>query len=368
MAAASLTREWLTAVLCRGIAGAEVVAFEAEDVSSGTSTRWRLRVAYNQAGTDAALPMRLFAKTTRSFTQRLTLTLADIIEGETRFFRDFPPQLDIEAPWGYHAALDPASGRSISLLEDLAATKGAEFCTPLTPISRERMEGLLATMAAWHGRYWGDARLAGGRLKTPAEHFDNLKRFVKIGRRAEVGVKRGRSMIPDALASRQEHVYRALERSLELATRGTPTLLHGDPHVGNTYVTSDGRMGYTDWQLVMQGLWAYDYAYAVTSTLAVEDRRAWERELLAFYLEWLEWADGPALDYEDAWLAYRQQSLYPYVIWLATLGHSAIQPKYQPDEVSLGIIERTGQALSDLDAIAAVGAASRAQGGAHVRA
>jgi hypothetical protein len=346
-----------------------VTAFDADDVSSGTSTRWRVHVSYNAAGTQAGLPDRLFAKTTTTFKQRLTLTLANIIEGESLFFRRLRPQIEMEAPYGYHGAVDTVSGRSISLLEDIVASKGAEFCTPLTPISRERMEDLLATMAAWHGKHWDDPSFADTAwLKSPSQHFDNLDRLVKIGKRARVGVKRGRSVIPDALAGKQDAVYRALERSLELATRGTPTLLHGDPHVGNTYVTSDGRMGYTDWQLVMQGLWAYDYAYAITSTLTIADRRAWEQDLLAFYLERLAATGAAAPDYEDAWLAYRQQSLYPYVIWLATLGHSAIQPKYQPDDVCLGIIERTGQAVIDLDAVAAVVAGSPTKGGADVRA
>ncbi|WP_268895636.1 hypothetical protein [Nocardia sp. CY41] len=39
---------------------------------------------------------------------------------------------------------------------------------------------------------------------------------------------------------------------------------------------------------------------------------------------------------------------------MATIGHSAIQPKYQPDEISLGIIERTANAVLDLDAVNAL--------------
>jgi hypothetical protein len=46
--------------------------------------------------------------------------------------------------------------------------------------------------------------------------------------------------------------------------------------------------------------------------------------------------------------------LYPYFIWLATIGHSAIQPRYQPDEICLGIIERTANAVLDLDAVKAL--------------
>jgi hypothetical protein len=113
-------------------------------------------------------------------------------------------------------------------------------------------------------------------------------------------------------------------------------------------------MGLTDWQIVMRGSWAYDFSYTVASGLTVEDRRAWEHDLLAFYLERLAAAGGEAPAMGDAWLAYRQQAIYPCFIWLATIGRSVIQPKYQPDEISLGIIERTANAILDLDPLGAV--------------
>jgi hypothetical protein len=113
-------------------------------------------------------------------------------------------------------------------------------------------------------------------------------------------------------------------------------------------------MGFTDWQIVMRGSWAYDFSYTVASGLTVEDRRAWEHDLLAFYLERLAAAGGEAPAMGDAWLAYRQQAIYPCFIWLATIGRSVIQPKYQPDEISLGIIERTANAILDLDPLGAV--------------
>ncbi|MFQ6331808.1 hypothetical protein ACLMAL_37615 [Nocardia sp. CWNU-33] len=67
---AAITAQWLTAVLCRDVADAEVVAFSTTNGGSGTSTRAAIRVEYNEAGTQAGLPTELFAKTTTSFSQR----------------------------------------------------------------------------------------------------------------------------------------------------------------------------------------------------------------------------------------------------------------------------------------------------------
>ncbi|MGV9970173.1 phosphotransferase [Nocardia beijingensis] len=350
-----VTARWLTEVLCGDHPGAEVTGFQTQDVSAGTSTRWNLVVTYNAAGAAAGLPTQLFAKTTADFKQRLTLDLAGIIGGEPGFFTHIRPGLDIEAPRGCHSAVDYRSGRSISLLEDIVSTKGAAFCSPQTPIDRAQIEDLLRTMATWHARYWDDIELRRHQwLKSPQAHFANLDRLIGMSKRARVGARRAAAVVPETLARDHDRLYHALQRSLQTASAGAQTFLHGDSHIGNTYITAGGRMGFTDWQVVLRGSWAYDVAYVIGSGLAVDDRRAWERELLAVYLDRLAACGAPAPDFDTAWLAYRQQALYPYFIWLATIGHSAIQPKYQPDEICLGIIERTANAVLDLDAVKAL--------------
>jgi hypothetical protein len=351
-----VTREWLTAVLCDGHPGAEVVSFHTEDVSAGTSTRWKVTLAYNEVGREAGLPTRLFAKTTVGFRQRLTQELADILEGEPGFFRYLRPELDIEAARGYFGAADRKTGRSISLIEDISASKGAVFSTPQTSISREQMEGLLANMASWHGRYWNSPALTGKRwMKLPRDHYANLDRLISMEKCSKVGVKRARERVPDPLVAAHDHLYVALKKSLDMASEKPLTLLHGDSHIGNTYQTAAGRMGFTDWQVVMRGQWAYDVSYTISSGLTVENRRAWERDLLAFYLDRLAAAGGSAPSFESAWLDYRRQTLYPYFCWLTTMGHSKIMPRMQPYDICRVIIERTGNAVHDLDALGAVG-------------
>jgi hypothetical protein len=352
----AVTREWLTAVLCREHPGAEVVTFEIPGGSSGTSTRRAIRVTYNAAGVEAGLPTRLYAKTTTAFKQRLVLGMADVIHGETTFFNDFRPKVDIEAPLGHFAMVDPRSWRSMTLIEDVAATKGATFNSPHTPVSREQMEDLLANMAIWHGAFWNGAQFDGRvLLKTPAEFLASISQFISFRQRSKVGAKRAEAMIPEPLRARQDALWHAYEASMEISGRKPRSLLHGDSHIGNTYRTAAGGMGFADWQVVQQGCWGYDFAYIVTSGLTVEDRRSWERELLAFYLERLGEAGGAPPGFDEAWLTYRQHLFHPYFAWVFTIGRGPLQPKFQPDDVSLLIIERTSHAIDDLDALDAVG-------------
>jgi hypothetical protein len=350
----AISVEWLTDVVCRQHPDARVVSFHSPHGDSGTSTRAALRLEYNDAGERAGLPTELFTKTTRSFSQRMLLGGAKVLDGETRFFMGLRPKLDIEAPRGYWGGFDQRSWRSFVLMEDIAATKGARFIEPTTPLTREQVADLVQNMARFHGQLWEDDAIRV--LKTPRDHFRNVKSFIDMEARAKVGMERAKDVIPSALYGLADRLWKGTERSLELASTGMPrTLLHGDSHVGQTYITGEGRMGLTDWQACQQGGWAYDFAYLVGSACEPEDRREWERDLLELYLEQVAKAGGTAPSFDDAWLAYRQQLFYPYSAWAFTIGRAAYQPKMQPKDTCRVIIKRLSTAIDDLDSLGAIG-------------
>ena len=344
-----ITTEWLTAVLCAEHPGAAVVSFDVPGGSTGTSTRHALELTYNEAGRAAGLPASIYTKTTSSLTQRLILGLAGVIEGEINFFNRVRPRLEIETPHGYHSAVDLRSWRSISLLENIAQTRGATFLHSDGAFDRKAIEELLGDLATMHGTMWQDADVtrSDSFLRTPADLLQSIKSSINMRKRSAIGAERAKAVIPSELMARLDELWFAFERSMATATEGPPTFLHGDAHVGNTYVTGDGRHGYTDWQMVMRGSWAFDVALSMSSILEVEDRRAWEKDLLALYLERLETAGGHAPEFEEAWTAYRVQILYPYHSWTYTIGRGPLQPRMQPDHLCLPIIERSAAAIAD---------------------
>jgi hypothetical protein len=350
----AITVDWLTAVLCRDVPDAEVLSFNTSNGSRGTSTRVAIRVDYNEAGTQAGLPTELFAKTTTSLSQRILLGGAKMIDGETHFFMDFRPNVEMEAPLGYWGAVDPASWRSIALMEDIAATRGAVFIEPNAPIARDQIEDLVRNLARLHGTFWKHPSIAG--LKNPNDMLDAVLSAIDMKKRCAVGLERAKEVIPTSLHGQSERLWAGVERSLDIATKDMPpTLLHGDPHIGQTYVTGDGRMGFADWQVVMQGGWAHDFAYTVNSGCEPEDRRAWDRELLEAYLEELGRSGGEVPSFDDAWLAYRQQSMFAYAAWAFTIGRAVYQPKMQSVETCLTLLKRITTALDDNDSLGALG-------------
>lgn len=349
----ALTPEWLTAALCKHHPGASVLAVEPVDGTAGTSSRRRIRLRYNDAGTAAGLPETVYTKATALWTQRMVLGLAGVVAGEAGFFSQIRPQLDIEAPRGFHAVCDPDSWRSMTLMEDIVATQGATFCSPATEITRPRMESLLASMAAWHGAMWNSPRFQQDLawMMTPAQFRTRTSALIALQKRSLIGAQRAERVIPLKLLPRQQELWNAYGRSFELLSQGPMTLLHGDSHIGNTYMTRDGRMGYGDWQIVQRGGWAYDYCYILNTALKVADRRNWERDLLRFYLDRLHAAGGEKLSFDKAWLQVRQSTMYPYFAWVFTIGAGRLQPAMQPDSVSIPIIERTSHAIEDLESL-----------------
>ncbi|GAA5054225.1 aminoglycoside phosphotransferase family protein [Nocardia callitridis] len=349
----TLTPQWLTAVLCRTTEGAEVLSFRTENGSKGTATRVALRVEYNDAGTEAGLPTELFAKTTTAFSQRILLGGGKMIEGETRFFRDFRPLVEMEAPIGYWGAADPGSWRSIALMEDIAATRGAVFSEPNAPIGRDQIEDLVRNLARLHRTFWQHPAISV--LNDPNYMLQAYLAAIDMKKRCAVGLRRAEEVVPEALHGQSERLWRGVERALDIATTDLPpTLLHGDPHIGQTYRTADGRMGFVDWQVVMRGGWAHDFAYTVNSGCEPEDRRAWDHDLLKAYLDELGDLDGAAPSFDEAWLTYRRQSLFAYAAWAFTIGRATYQPKMQSEQTCLTLLQRITTAIDDHDSLGAL--------------
>ena len=120
-----------------------------------------------------------------------------------------------------------------------------------------------------------------------------------------IGIERGRCVIAPALYRRKREIFPTAMRSLQINSTGPLTLLHQDVHQGNWLRDREGRMGLYDWQAVATGESALDFTYALAVNLRVEDRRAWEHDLLERYLWRLgdeAVANPPA--FGQAWLRY----------------------------------------------------------------
>jgi aminoglycoside phosphotransferase (APT) family kinase protein len=103
------------------------------------------------------------------------------------------------------------------------------------------------------------------------------------------------------------------------------TVLHGDTHLGNTYLLPGTGPeapggGLLDWQLSVRGHHMHDVNYLITTALSIAERRLHERDLLAFYLDRLA-AEGvrDLPPFEATFREYRRALVWGvYIGWLTT--------------------------------------------------
>jgi thiamine kinase-like enzyme len=357
--AETMTPRWLTAVLCRGVSGAEVSSVETTGGSDGTTSRRAISLTYNAVGMAAGLPTKLFTKCTPHFRSRLQQAAIAKPPCEVGFYNEIRRELDIEATDTLFAAYEPRSGRTVMIFRDIAA-EGVRFLDIFDYVTRDMAEQIVRTMAGYHGQMWRDPRLSTGYypwLRSVLTYQRLLNDALPYEARSYVGMERAHPHFPAELAARPNDVWLAHMRSVEICCDpGLPqTLIHWDVHIGNWYLTPAGKMGLTDWNM-NTGNWATDYSYAIVTALTSEDRAAWERDLLALYIEELKARgviDVPSFD--EAWLAYRQQMFHALFYWTFPLGIGSLQPRMQLPEISLRNVERSGQAIVELESMKAVG-------------
>lgn len=350
----NITPQWLTEILCKSVPGAEVAAYRLDEDDPGTSNRRRVFIDYNQEGQDSHLPESIFCKATMGFVNRIALGLTRGIHNEVIFFNQMRPDLNIETPRSLFAAYDPKTLNSFIALEDLG--NQAEFCLPSTYIDRSRAESLVDVLARLHGHYYENKNLNDIRseMKTWRDYFYNNARNLNLEKYTDKGFGAAESVIPAGLFSRRKEIWPATLKSVDLHQSLPSTFLHSDVHIKNWYLTSNGTMGLTDWQCCCIGHWSRDFAYAVSTCLTIEDRRAWEQDLLNRYLNTLHASGGPEVAFDEAWNQYRQQLFTALAWWTITFAPPWYMPDMQPGEVSIELIHRISTAMDDLDALASL--------------
>jgi thiamine kinase-like enzyme len=352
-----LTCEWLTLALCRGTPGAKVLGYELGPRDDGTSSRRSLRVQFDDVGREAGLNEWLFTKSGPGYMTRLVSAAVGLGAVESAFYAQVRPELTIEAPATRYSAYDPVTNRQLLLIDDVSHTRAAHFGNILTrQLEREQAEELIDTLAALHAQFRDTAlrERFGHWLLDSYAWMSRLNITINAPKRILVGFSRAREVIPAKLFRRSKEVPAALMESLKINIGGVQTLLHGDVHPGNWYVTGDNQMGLYDWQCAVRGGGLRDVAYALSTHLSVENRRAWERELVARYFERLAAAGCRVPHAEKSFLAYRQQMFHAMFMWLVTIGRYSLQPEMQPRDVTLESVRRTCQAAEDLDSLEAL--------------
>lgn len=289
VAANKVSAEWLTTTFSRQHPGAAALSVTPLDGTTGTTDRRRLRVEWNEAGRAAGLPEVLYIKSTSLTAKNRTMVGAlDMARNEVRFYNQVADQVSDHVPraWFAYSGL---GARHLLVLEDLSSSGSRPYPAPERDELTHARE-LMETLATVHATFWQSPRLQGDlkwvRKWSQRPGYAVLKAYYRRGWRSVLKDQFGDATPADrALAEALERDSATFYAQFE---RGPLTLLHGDPHLGNTFFFADGRTGLLDWQVIWQGPGLREVAYALAGGLTPEVRRAHDRELIDHYLSALE--------------------------------------------------------------------------------
>ncbi len=343
-----VTPEWLGAVL-----GVEVTGVEVLDRHSGTTGRARVGVTY--ASDEGGSPTSVFVKLPPfDEQQRAFVSAAGLGVAEALFYRDLAKEITLRIPGVHYSAVDD-DNRYVMVIEDLTADN-CRFPRPGDDDVAEWGGSLVEELAALHAPYWDSSRLQdGGDLVWVTNGGRTGRNVPKGSGGGYIGMaleQFGDEMGPTFRRLAELYVAntaRIMEATLD---EGTPTLIHGDPHLGNLFIETDDagrdRVGFLDWAMLDRRTGMRDVSYVLCNSIPAEIRREHERDWVARYLATLATL-GVSLDADTAWEQYR---LYAVYSWVSATSTAAVGNRWQAAKVGQGGMRRATAAIEDLDTVA----------------
>lgn len=338
-----ISPQWMSAALAAAHPGVEVDTVTVEVRDDGTNRRARLGVTYrNGSG-----PASVFVKAADPDHKELIRMTSGMFH-EPRLFT-CGVDLPLEHPRVYTALIDEDAYDFVMVMEDLTA-RGAGPRDATRPMTVEQVATGVRGLARMHGRYWGQRVLTEPALDwlEPFLPWDGMEMAplpAALERLGPDAPEQVTSLTIDALI---ESIWKPYIRTL---TASPQTLLHGDPHIGNTYLLPSDEVGFLDWQVARRGNWSLDLGYFLQGALTVEDRRRSERDLLEEYRGALGLPKAEMPSPDEVWVRYRASVAHGLTLWLCTASAGEL---WQRPDIALALAQRYSFAYADLDTAAAL--------------
>ncbi|HVV35126.1 MAG TPA: phosphotransferase [Acidimicrobiales bacterium] len=303
---ADIDAAWLRAVLAGSFAG-EVTGVRADNLGAGLGLLGevtRLHLDWSPAG---AGPSTLIAKTQSPAPESAFVAqLMGFYHREVSFYRELAGRIEVHTPRCYHADISDDGASFVLLLDDIT---GARAIDQITGATRADAETVVDQAVVLHARFWDSpelwaldwlppintplflaaADLAAAKLPRYLEYWD--------GKAPAAAVAFVRDMTP--------HYPALLDWWV---AQGHPTFAHMDYRADNfLFGGSPGADVVTvlDWQLSVRGVGVWDIANFLAGSVTVENRRAWEHDLVRRYHEGLLAAGVTGYDWDRCWRDYR---------------------------------------------------------------
>ena len=347
-----ITAPWLSRVLKdAGAAGrTRVTGCSAEPAADQTgflNQLFRLHLEYETPHPD--LPRTMMAKlpSTEPPIGEVFAKLASNLR-EARFYQAIAGGSTLRTPRTYFCGADPATGRTVLLLEDLSDARQGDS---VAGCSREEAERVMAQMAMFHASWWGSPSL---------ERLDWMpRRDAETDAYQEIYAGAWRSLLekaadgmPEGLRSLGEAFVGEIPTIKAMLAKPPRTIVHGDFRLDNCFFPDDGARSPVvfDWEFCTRGRGANDAATFISDTFAPQERREVEMGLLHAYHSSLAHNGVSGYSFEECLRDYRLSMLEVAAFWVVVGGYC----DYGGERASRYLrnsLERFDAAISDLSCL-----------------
>jgi hypothetical protein len=336
--------EWLSQALAVRFPGVRVASIEVTKQRQVTNSHANLRVSYDVSG---GAPETMFCKLPPTDpNRREAIVRTGMGEREVKFYEQLAPKLGMRVP-EVLVAQARSDGTFILLLEDLNAS-GCVISDGRLGVSPDSAAGALEDLAVLHLRYLDPKFRASDvpwilATSSSSDYGSVMLRY---------GLENHRDRLSDEFSEMAELYIENSGQLQELWHQGPQTVIHGDAHIGNLFFDGD-RTGFLDWGIININTPMRDVSYFLTMSLAIDDRRSHERDLLSHYLEIWNAGGGEPLSWDDAWLAHRVHAAYAVLASCQVVTFPAdVTPQRQV--FAAAFLDRAQAAVADLEARSAI--------------
>jgi len=337
-----ITQDWLEAALSGYAPGVRVRDFEMTDFIHTTCTKIRLKLDLDNNREDAPIPETVILKGGFEPHSRPMWIMHFT---ETMSYSTLMPAAGMRTPVPYFSQWDESSKQGIVIMEDLVA-RGVEFCSPLKPQGFEQIARRLKELARLHALAYGSKELEpGGRWDWLDDSPSNLR--VHFQQFLDEDVWNGFIRSPrGAAVATQFHDRYWMSDAIDktgIFSRGLPyAACHGDTHLGNLYVDTDGTPGFYDC-ISYKAPPMFEITYHLCCALDLADRPRLEAGLVQYYLDELRTHGVNPPSFEEAMHQYAVYLAYGYLVFIIN------DSIFQPEAYNTAYAARFSQAMLDHD-------------------
>ncbi|CEI63173.1 hypothetical protein FVEN_g288 [Fusarium venenatum] len=335
-----VTASWLSKVLGHDIKSAELT----QSVLNATASKLFITIEYLDDNDELDRPKHVCLKGGFNPAMMAAEGYRDMLiaayTNEARFFSLVAPNLShISLPKIWWAGVE--EGQGILVMEDLNQS-GFTFGNPHDVWPVKRLKAGAEQLAALHASTWG---YSSEKYPWITPSYEGMI-MALAGMWDDQIYGADRPPCPDIIKQSRERTVSAIKKHFATKNPKFISLIHGDPHTGNTYSDKAGNPRFLDWQTFHIGSPFHDLTYFIVGALTVEDRRTHEMAIVEHYLDALARFGGPSLSIKDEEVMKEySKSMMSGMGWILT--PYALQPK----ERVFAMCERYGAAIVDHKAI-----------------